>query len=207
MRFLSFIIATFFGVGKFPFMPGTIGSAVATLLVAILFYQPYFIELQDGQLHFGVGGGYIGHDHIIYVITILALFFWIVGVWASEKYSKFISKEDPGEIVIDEVAGIFTSFSLVSIIYAGLYILNKEEFIIYLVLAVWAFPIVFILFRIFDIWKPWHVGYADRNLKGGVGIMADDIIAGVYTAISFYIVLFALKFLGVLDSLVSVDNF
>ncbi len=207
VKFLYSIISTFFGIGKIPFMPGTFGSLAATILVAVIFYQPYFIELKDSQMHFGVGGGYINPDYIVYVITILALFFWIIGIWASERYSKQINKEDPKQVVIDEVAGIFVSFSLISLIYSGLYLLNNGEFIIYLVLMFWVFPVTFILFRIFDIWKPWHVGYADKHMKGGVGIMADDIIAGVYTAISFYIIFFVLKLFGVLDHLVSVDNF
>lgn len=205
MKFLISVIATFFGVGKIPFMPGTFGSLAATILVAVIFYQPYFVKLEGGQMHFAVGGGYINPQYIIWILSISSLVLWFVGYWASDNYASAISKKDPSEVVIDEVAGVFVAFSLISIIYAGLYFLNKEGFIIYLTLAGWAFLLVFILFRIFDILKPLHVGWADKNLKGGLGIMADDIIAGGYTAIAFYAIFFALKFLGILDKLVSVE--
>lgn len=82
------------------------------------------------------------------------------GWWASERVVRADGLEDPSWVVIDEVAGqwmvlLFTPPSLID------------------------YAIGFALFRLFDIWKPWPVSWADRKVKGGLGIMLDDIIAGL----------------------------
>ncbi len=198
------MLATFFGVGKFPFMPGTIASAVATILVALLFYQPHMVE-RDGVNYLEMGAVLISPDYIIHVLIGLAAFFYFAGVWAAENYSKGVGIKDPSSVVIDEVAGVFTAFSLIATVYAGLLAFSEQEYLIYLIMSYLCFPVVFIFFRIFDIFKPWHVGRADRKYEGGFGIMIDDIIAGAYTAIAFYIVFFAAKYSGYLDRLIAVE--
>lgn len=198
-------IATFFGIGKIPFMPGTFGSLVATILVALLFYQPHFVSKQ-GEEYLEMGAVIISPNYIIYVLILAAALSYVLGVWAADRYSKAIEKEDPSSVVIDEVAGIFVSFALVAMVYAGLLVFYEKEFILYLMLSMLYFPVVFVLFRIFDIAKPLHVGWADKKFTGGFGIMIDDIIAGVYTAITFYIIFFGLKFTGYLDKLIEIDN-
>ncbi len=199
----SAIIATFFGIGKIPFMPGTFGSLAAIILVGLLFYQPHFVYI-NGTKYFEMGAILISPNYIIYILSFAAVISYIVGVWAAEKYSKAIGKDDPSSVVIDEVAGIFTACALVSIGYAALLMIDEKEFILYLIISYYFFPVIFILFRLFDIIKPWHIGRLDRNFSGGFGIMIDDIVAGVYSAIAFYIIFFALKYFGILNSLIKV---
>lgn len=84
-----------------------------------------------------------------------------VGWWASSVYVRRTGTEDPGEVVIDEVAGQW-----ITLLAAPLDPLS--------------YAMAFFLFRAFDIWKPWPVGWADRRIGGGLGIMLDDILAGAY---------------------------
>ncbi|MBF0195282.1 MAG: phosphatidylglycerophosphatase A [Magnetococcales bacterium] len=92
------------------------------------------------------------------VVTIIVT---VVGIWASNVAVKVIGREDPSQVVVDEAAGML--LTLVAAPSGWLW-----------------FGVGFFLFRLFDIWKPWPVGWLDKNLKGGLGIMADDIAAGVY---------------------------
>jgi phosphatidylglycerophosphatase A len=91
----------------------------------------------------------------------LILAFFLFGVWLCDRSSKMLGVHDHGGIVWDEIVGY-----LVTMIAAP---------------AGWEWVIVgFILFRIFDIFKPWPIAYLDRHVSGGFGIMVDDILAGVY---------------------------
>jgi phosphatidylglycerophosphatase A len=90
---------------------------------------------------------------------------FVIGIWASALYSRRLGLEDPGSVVVDEVAGQWLTLVPVAI--------ASEFNIAYTLLG-------FLLFRLFDIVKPWPVNLADRKLKGGFGIMADDILAAVY---------------------------
>ncbi len=91
----------------------------------------------------------------------LILAFFLFGVWVCDRSSKMLGVHDHGGIVWDEIVGY-----LVTMIAAP---------------AGWEWVIVgFILFRIFDIFKPWPIAYLDRHVSGGFGIMVDDILAGVY---------------------------
>lgn len=199
------VISTFFGIGKIPILPGTFGSLAATILVALLFYQPHFVNKQ-GTDYLEMGAVLISPNYIIYVLILLSVLLYVIGVWASERYSKAINIKDPSSVVIDEVAGIFCAFSIIALVYALLIIFFEKDFILYLMLSMAYFPIVFILFRIFDMVKPWHVGRVDKKYEGGFGIMIDDIVAAIYTAISFYIIFFGLKFSGMLDRMIETEN-
>jgi phosphatidylglycerophosphatase A len=84
-----------------------------------------------------------------------------VGWWAAGAITKASRVKDPGSIVIDEVAGQW------------LVLLAASRDPLTWVLA-------FVLFRVFDIWKPWPVRWADRRIHGGLGIMLDDLLAAVY---------------------------
>jgi phosphatidylglycerophosphatase A len=98
-----------------------------------------------------------------------------IGAWACEIYAREIGKNDPSECVIDEVAGqwIICAFAP---------------------LTIPAFFVAFILFRIFDIVKPWPISLVERRVPGGLGIMADDVVA----ALMGCIILVVLGNLGVL---------
>lgn len=92
----------------------------------------------------------------------LALFF--TGWALADEYIKRYGGSDPQEIVIDEVAGVFLLLSVMS-----------PNLISY--------AVGFALFRYFDIYKPWPVSWADKWVKGGLGVMLDDMLAGLYPAI------------------------
>lgn len=104
------------------------------------------------------------------VAASLGLF--ILGWWLAERHIAAARETDPNTadpqwIVLDEVAGMWLAISLFEpswFSYAG----------------------GFLFFRLFDIWKPWPVGWADRNVKGGLGVMLDDYIAGLLAALLLY---------------------
>ncbi len=86
---------------------------------------------------------------------------FVVGVYAAQKFDEKSGAHDSSSIVIDEVAGMW-----IAAIPAAL--------------NIWVWATAFILFRLFDIWKPWPVWWADEDLKGGLGVMTDDVLAGIY---------------------------
>ncbi len=88
-----------------------------------------------------------------------------VGTWAAGRYCAYTGKEDNQQIVIDEVAGYLVTLFLVPRTPMNLFL-------------------GFLLFRLFDVWKPWPVRLIDRQVHGGFGVMADDLAAGVYGALS-----------------------
>lgn len=89
-------------------------------------------------------------------------------IWAATRVACFLKKKDPGLIVVDEVLGQWITL-------AGATVLNTR-----------ALVAGFVLFRLFDIWKPWPVRKLER-LPEGIGIVADDLAAGVYGALILYI--------------------
>jgi phosphatidylglycerophosphatase A len=99
-------------------------------------------------------------------VLALAVAAFAIGWWASAVYVRNSRAQDPGEIIIDEVAG-----QALTLAFAPLP----------LSLA-WTVA-GFALFRLFDIWKPWPVSLAERRFKGGLGVMADDIVAALYAGL------------------------
>jgi phosphatidylglycerophosphatase A len=140
------LIATWFGVGRLPKAPGTWGSAV-TLPIG------WIIASWAGS---------------VWLVAAAAVVF-AVGWWASDVYARRNATEDPGEVVVDEVAGQLVALVVVPVDLAY-------------------YAAAFVLFRIADIWKPWPVSFAERRLGGGLGIMADDVVAGFYAAIVLLLV-------------------
>ena len=135
------LLATWFGAGVLPGMPGTWGSLAALPFAWVI------------HMKFGPNG--------LAIATTIVL---AVGVWAADVYAKEIGDDDPGAVVIDEVAGQWLTLALAAPLDPIFYAAG------------------FLLFRVFDILKPWPVNWADDQLKGGLGIMADDIIAAGYAA-------------------------
>jgi phosphatidylglycerophosphatase A len=133
------IIATFFFTGHSPVAPGTVGSLAALPLAYVLMTQ--------GRLAMALA---------IAVVTAL-------GTWAADAYCQATGRHDNQRIVIDEVAGILVTLSLVPRTPGNLLL-------------------GFLLFRLFDIWKPGPVRILDRHVKGGFGVMVDDLAAGVLAA-------------------------
>lgn len=177
-------IATALGLGYLPKAPGTFGSLGGVALYAIVQY--YF------PLNFVPGV----HSEILlpaYWLCMTALpvtlVLALIGVWSASKVATFSGKKDPQFVVIDEVSGMVLTLVLgiaplglpthllptenasVFALYSGLSLLNWK----YLLLG-------FLLFRLFDIWKPFPVRQLEK-LPRGWGIMADDWMAGIYAAI------------------------
>ena len=90
------------------------------------------------------------------------------GIWAATQAERLVGKEDPGLVVVDEVLGQWVTL-------LGATVLEWKTWIA-----------AFVLFRIFDIWKPWPVRQFER-LPGGLGIVTDDLAAGIYAALILYI--------------------
>lgn len=97
-----------------------------------------------------------------------------IGTWATAAELPLMSDPDPSEIVIDEIAGQWTALLPVAF---GAWMVERD------VLDLWpGWIAAFLLFRLFDIWKPGPVGWADRR-GGATGVMLDDLIAGVFAAL------------------------
>jgi len=98
----------------------------------------------------------------------------LVAIWASQVVQNLLERVDPSEVVIDEVVGFLLTLLWIPISWGTL-------------LA------GFLLFRLFDIWKPWPAGPAER-LHGGFGIVLDDLVAGLYANLALRMILFFVSF-------------
>jgi phosphatidylglycerophosphatase A len=153
-------IAQGFGMGRIPFAPGTFGSLVGLLWVMVL--------LTTGSLL----GLIIG--------TLLGL---IASIWLCGEGERILRQKDPGSVVLDEIAAMpvcFASWIGLSVSKTGVlppvnHFLENGNWILTIV--------VFVLFRLFDIWKPWPVRQS-QALPGGWGITIDDLLAALYVAIA-----------------------
>ena len=145
----STVVASVFGIGYFDVAPGTIMSAVAIPLAILIALY---------------GGGGMG----ILASSIIAL---VIGILACGEHVRETGREDPSECVIDELAGQWLACAFALLSFGGLVPLER--------ISILPFGLAFLLFRLFDIWKPWPVSWADQNLKGGLGVMTDDMIAGL----------------------------
>ena len=115
---------------------------------------------------------------VILLFTLIIFFYSFVAI--NNSFNEFQS-DDPQEIVVDEVVGQMIPLLAIPI-YETLYPLSK----IYFCAA------AFLLFRLFDIWKPYPISYIDNNVKGAAGIMLDDILAGIYSVIVLILIFFFL---------------
>jgi phosphatidylglycerophosphatase A len=201
---LALAIATALGVGYAPKAPGTFGSLVGVItamLTSLFFLRPHSVgdlfsrqRLMERTLidhHFLVPGGDIHDSMLVVPLTcaiLLVLFLAFVGVWSAGKVADFAGVKDPQFVVIDEVAGqhITLILPLIPLAMPNLSAhMDFSEYAIYSALSVlnWRYLLAgFVLFRLFDIWKPFPIRNLEK-LRGGWGIMADDWLAGVYAAI------------------------
>ena len=201
---LALAIATALGVGYAPKAPGTFGSLVGVMtamMTSLFFLRPRSVgdlfsrqRLVDRTLidhHFLVPGGDIHDSMLVVPVTcaiLLVLFLALVGVWSAGKAADFAQIKDPPFVVIDEVAGQHITLILPLIPLAMPTLaahMDFSDYAIYSALSLlnWRYLLAgFVLFRLFDIWKPFPIRSLER-LHGGWGIMADDWLAGVYAAI------------------------
>jgi len=162
--YVALAIATC-GVGYLPLAPGTWGSLVGVGVYAL-------VRGAAMQFFFSAGAGRnFNLLHVYYgtiAIELVAVFaISLAGTWAASRTEKLSGKKDPGKVVIDEVAGQFIALIPVPFVLGT---------------AWWTAILAFILFRFFDIVKPYPARRLE-SLEAGLGIMADDIVAGVYAAI------------------------
>ncbi len=201
---LALAIATVLGIGYIPKAPGTFGSlaGVATaFLSAVFFLHPKSLRdvfsmhpLADAMLRenlFGAPGTDIHNVTLALPLLIagaLLVFLVTVGVWSASRVASYARTEDPQHVVIDEVAGQHLTLLLPLIPIALPHLTGHMDFSEYAIFfalsfANWKYLLLgFILFRVFDIWKPWPIRRLEK-LPGGWGIMADDWMAGLYAAI------------------------
>lgn len=100
-------------------------------------------------------------------LLVAAAIIFGIGIWASDLYASRSGTSDPGTVVVDEVAGQWLALFPVALDWT-------------------LYPVAFLAFRFFDIIKIWPANWMDQRLKGGFGIMADDIVAGIYAAMLCY---------------------
>jgi phosphatidylglycerophosphatase A len=188
-RFAIFV-ATAAGLGYLPKAPGTFGS-LAGLLLAMLPSFPIMIITLSGA---GVDFDYPrGIDPILIVQIFFTLITACIGVWAANRASKFWCEKDPQRVVIDEVSGQHLALLLglaVPVWWKPAAAVSYDYmlgFISFHSALNWKYLLLgLILFRVFDIWKPFPARQAE-SLPGGWGIMADDWVAGIYAAIGLWI--------------------
>ena len=150
---------TTFGVGYLPFAPGTYGS-----MVGVGIYLLFGLMETNVSTNFGAKGWTQAQITAWIDVFNLIIFlpFCLLGIWASSRATILFKKKDPQKVVVDEVMGQLLVFLFVPFAISW-----------WLVLA------GFLLFRLFDIWKPYPIDSL-QNLPAGIGVCADDILAGVY---------------------------
>ena len=148
------LLVTMFGLGKIKFMPGTFGS-LATVI--FLFYLFHALKISPN------------------IILTGWMIIFIYSFYAVSIHTKNSKNKDPGEIIIDEFLGQSIPIYLYEISHGT----TKEdnEAIIY-------YALFFILFRYFDIMKPFPVSFFDKNFKNSFGVIMDDICAGLYVVLT-----------------------
>jgi phosphatidylglycerophosphatase A len=161
---ISLAIATAFGLGYLPKAPGTWGSLAGILIYSLT--QTYFplTAIPGARPPLINRVAWAAWTGLPITVAIALL-----GVWCSTRAANFSNKKDPQFVVIDEVSG------------------QHITYLFSLTLLDWKYLLLgFILFRVFDIWKPFPARQAE-SLPGGLGIMADDWIAGIYAALGLWI--------------------
>ena len=150
---INFLFVTLFGIGKIKKIPGSFASLATTLFLFFLF-------------------------HILNVSPNIVLFFVIIiffiSLYAVNIFIKDLTNKDPKEVVIDE----FIGQSIPICLYEIAHNMPKETDQV-----LKFYFIMFILFRIFDISKPFPVSYYDKNFKNSFGVIMDDVVAGLYVVL------------------------
>ena len=150
MNSINFLFVTMFGIGKLKIIPGSYSSLVTTLFLFFLFH---ILNLNPN----------------IVLIFIILIFF--ISLYAVNIYIKNLDNKDPKEVVIDEFIGQSIPICMYEIAHEGTKEISK---------VLTFYFIMFILFRIFDITKPYPVSYYDKNFKNSFGVIMDDVCAGLY---------------------------
>ena len=150
----NFLFVTMLGLGKIKIIPGTLGSFVTVIILYILFHG---LNVSSNFILLGL--------IIIFVYSFPAI----------ESYIKNNENKDPGEIIIDELIGQAIPIFAYEISHGNEK--SPDEALIF-------YFICFVLFRIFDIIKPFPVSFFDKNFKSSFGVIMDDVCAGLYVILS-----------------------
>ena len=157
IKYFNTFFVTFFLIGKIKFAPGTLTSLITSLL---LFYAFHIVNL------------------LIQLILIILILIFLYSFFAIAEYIKDNQDKDPKEVVIDEVIGQSIPIYLYEISHGATK--NFEEVILF-------YLYIFILFRYFDIKKPFPVSYFDIKFKNSFGVILDDVVAGLYVVLTLVI--------------------
>ena len=150
---INFLFVTLFGIGKIKKIPGSVASLATILFLFFLFHSLNF-------------------SPEIILISVIIIFF--ISLYAVNIFIKDLDNKDPKEVVIDEFIGQSIPICLYEIVHEG----PKETDQV-----LTSYFIMFILFRIFDVAKPYPVSYYDKNFKNSFGVIMDDICAGLYVVV------------------------
>jgi len=151
---LNTLFVTMFGLGKLPKIPGTFGS-LATIIILYIFF--HILNLSSNLILIGL-------------IIIFIFSFFAVSIHIKDSDNK-----DPKEVIIDEFIGQSIPIYLYEISHGTEKIANE---------AIIFYGVCFLLFRFFDIAKPFPVNYFDKNFKNSFGVIMDDVCAGFYVVLS-----------------------
>ena len=157
IKTLNYLFVTCFGIGSFRYAPGTITSLVTTVFLFSLFH---IINLSS---------------NIILFILVLV---FIYSFFAVSNYIKDNDNKDPKEVVVDEFIGQSIPIYLYEVSHGT--IKESQE-------AVFFYLYIFILFRYFDIKKPFPVNFFDKKFKNSFGVIFDDVVAGLYVVLTLII--------------------
>ena len=147
---INFLFVSLFGIGKIKKIPGSFASLATTLFLFFLFH---ILNVSPN----------------IVLFSVIVIFF--ISLYAINIFIKDLTNKDPKEVVIDEFIGQSIPICLYEIAHEG----SKETDQV-----LTSYFIMFILFRIFDIVKPYPVSYYDKNFKNSFGVVMDDVCAGLY---------------------------
>ena len=153
----NYLFVTCFGIGSFRFAPGTITSLITTVFLYSLFH---IINLSNNT------------------ILIILLIIFIYSFYAVSEYIKYSENKDPKEVVVDEFIGQSIPIYLYEISHGT--VKDSQE-------AVLFYLYIFILFRYFDIKKPFPVNFFDKKFKNSFGVIIDDVVAGLYVVLTLII--------------------
>ncbi|MDC0477224.1 phosphatidylglycerophosphatase A [Pelagibacteraceae bacterium] len=153
IKTLNYLFVTCCGIGSFRFASGTIASFITAIFLFSLFH---IINLSNN------------------IILIALLLIFVYSFYAVSEYIKDNENKDPKEVVIDEFIGQSIPIYLYEIAHGT--VKKSEE-------AVLFYIYIFILFRYFDIKKPFPVSYFDKKFKNSFGVIFDDVVAGLYVVL------------------------
>ncbi len=150
MSKLNFLFVTLFGIGKLKKIPGSYASLATTIFLFLLFH---ILNLSPNTVLIGV------------------IIIFLISLYAVNIFTQDLENKDPKEVVIDEFIGQSIPICLYEIAHEG----SRETSQV-----LTFYFIMFILFRIFDITKPYPVSYYDKNFKNSFGVIMDDVCVGLY---------------------------